>query len=122
MSLPVMFTYFPRQSKRAQIYESAVSGGEPADHDAVKTVKQSASFINPLTFFKKPDSAKDNSNIYYIYSNPIPVGVKDEEEERHHLSSHRAKEQTELLLSLQESANNPSSGFVLEPPVFYLQL
>ncbi|KAM6939931.1 uncharacterized protein FYW49_011473 isoform 2-T2 [Xenentodon cancila] len=111
-----------RQSKRAHLYESAVTRGELADPVAVKAVKRSTSFINPLAFFRKPEAAKDNSSIYYIYSNPLPVGVKDEEEERHNVSRGRPEEQTQLLLSLQEYANDPSSGIVLDPPIFYMQL
>lgn len=104
------------------MYESAVTRGEPVDPVAVKAVKRSTSFINPLAFFRKPEAAKDNSSIYYIYSNPLPVGAKDEEEERCNSASHRPEEQTELLLSLQEYANDPSSGIVLDPPIFYMQL
>lgn len=81
---------------------------------AVKAVKRSTSFINPLAFFRRPEAAKDNSRIYYIYSNPLPVGVKEEEDE--------LKEQTALPLSFQEYANDPNSGVILDPPIFYMQL
>ncbi|XP_061577640.1 uncharacterized protein si:dkey-246e1.3 [Cololabis saira] len=111
-----------RQSKRAHLYENAVTHGELADPVAVKAVKRSTSFINPLAFFRKPEAAKDNSSIYYIYSNPLPVGVKDEDEERRNVASGRPEEQTQLLLSLQEYASDPSSGIVLDPPIFYMQL
>lgn len=109
-----------RQSKRAHIYESAVSGGEPEEAVTVKAVKRSTSFINPLAFFRRPEAAKDNSRIYYIYANPLPVGLKEEEEETHS----RTPEQTPLTpsLSMQEYARRPSSGLVLDPPMFYLQL
>ncbi|XP_036069943.1 uncharacterized protein si:dkey-246e1.3 isoform X1 [Oryzias melastigma] len=108
------------QSKRAHIYESAVSGGEPEEAVTVKAVKRSTSFINPLAFFRRPEAAKDNSRIYYIYANPLPVGLKEEEEETHS----RTPEQTPLTpsLSMQEYARRPSSGLVLDPPMFYLQL
>ncbi|KAF6723858.1 hypothetical protein FQA47_015724 [Oryzias melastigma] len=69
---------------------------------------------------RRPEAAKDNSRIYYIYANPLPVGLKEEEEETHS----RTPEQTPLTpsLSMQEYARRPSSGLVLDPPMFYLQL
>ncbi|XP_050926705.1 uncharacterized protein si:dkey-246e1.3 [Lates calcarifer] len=111
-----------RQSKRAHVYESAVTRGEPEDPVAVKAVKRSTSFINPLAFFRKPEAAKDNSRIYYIYSNPLPVGVKEEDEEIK--VPQRPQEQTALSLplSFQEYASDPNSGVILDPPIFYMQL
>ncbi|TKS68974.1 hypothetical protein D9C73_003038 [Collichthys lucidus] len=110
-----------RQSKRAHVYESAVTRGESLDPVAVKGVKRSTSFINPLAFFRKPEAAKDNSRIYYIYSNPLPVGLKEEEEEG---GTKASEEQTALSLplSFQEYAKDPNSGIVLDPPIFYMQL
>ncbi|XP_044046437.1 uncharacterized protein si:dkey-246e1.3 isoform X2 [Siniperca chuatsi] len=64
---------------------------------------------------RKPEVAKDNSRIYYIYSNPLPVGVKEEEEE----GGTRAPQGP---LSFQEYANDPNSGVILDPPIFYMQL
>ncbi|KAL7403846.1 hypothetical protein ABVT39_005916 [Epinephelus coioides] len=114
-----------RQSKRAHVYESAVTRGEAADPVAVKAVKRSTSFINPLAFFRKPEAAKDNSRIYYIYSNPLPVGLKEEEEEGGTKTLQGPVEgQTALTLplSFQEYANDPNSGVTLDPPIFYMQL
>lgn len=105
-----------RQSKRAHVYESAVTRGEPVNPVAVKAVKRSTSFINPLAFFRRPEAAKDNSRIYYIYSNPLPVGVKEEEDEV------EEKTALSLPLSFQEYANDPNSGVILDPPIFYMQL
>lgn len=92
---------------------------------AVKAVKRSTSFINPLAFFRKPEAAKDNSRIYYIYSNPLPVGLKEEEEEGGTKTPQGPAEgQTALTLplSFQEYANDPNSGVTLDPPIFYMQL
>ncbi|XP_035804975.2 uncharacterized protein si:dkey-246e1.3 [Amphiprion ocellaris] len=113
-----------RQSKRAHVYESAVTRGEPRDPVAVRAVKRSTSFLNPLAFFRKTEAAKDNSKIYYIYSNPLPVGLKEEEEEGGSKASREAEEQTVLPppLSFQEYADNPNSGVILDPPIFYMQL
>lgn len=83
---------------------------------SVKAVKRSTSFINPLAFFRKSEAAKDNSKIYYIYSNPLPVGLKEEEEGRT-----KAPEEP-TALSFQEYANDPKSGIILDPPIFYMQL
>ncbi|KAM4585057.1 uncharacterized protein PAE49_004421 [Odontesthes bonariensis] len=113
-----------RQSKRAQVYESAVTRGEPDYPVEVKAVKRSTSFINPLAFFRRPEAAKDNSRIYYIYSNPLPIGLKEEEEKGRNTASYRPEEQKVLLppLSLQDYAKDPNSGLVLDPPIFYMQL
>ncbi|KAF3687411.1 hypothetical protein EXN66_Car003083 [Channa argus] len=111
-----------RQSKRAHVYESAVTQDEPVDPVAIKAVKRSTSFINPLNFFRKQEAAKDNSRIYYIYSNPLPVGLKEEEEERRKTAAQGAEEKTALMLSFQEYASDPNSGVILDPPIFYMQL
>ncbi|CAG5928889.1 unnamed protein product [Menidia menidia] len=113
-----------RQSKRAHIYESAVTRGEPEDPVEVRGVKRSTSFINPLAFFRKAEAAKDNSRIYYIYSNPLPVGLREEEEKGRSAGSSRPEEQNAPVspLSLQDYAKDPNSGVVLDPPIFYMQL
>ncbi|XP_049427670.1 uncharacterized protein si:dkey-246e1.3 isoform X2 [Epinephelus fuscoguttatus] len=74
---------------------------------------------------RKPEAAKDNSRIYYIYSNPLPVGLKEEEEEGGTKTPQGPAEgQTALTLplSFQEYANDPNSGVTLDPPIFYMQL
>ncbi|XP_065810252.1 uncharacterized protein si:dkey-246e1.3 [Labrus bergylta] len=111
-----------RQSKRAHSYESAVTQGEPADPVAVRAVKRSTSFMNPLAFFRKQDPVRNSNKIYYIYSNPLPVGLKEEEEEDA-LRVHEEPTPTLTLpLSIQEYANDPDSGVILDPPIFYMQL
>lgn len=98
------------------MYESAVTQVEPEDPVAVRAVKRSTSFINPLAFFRRTEAAKDNSRIYYIYSNPLPVGAKEDEEDT-------AGEVTQPpLLSIEEYAQDPDSGVILDPPIFYMQL
>lgn len=114
-----------RQSKRAHVYESAVTRDEPAHPVAVKAVKRSTSFINPLALFRKPEAAKDNSRIYYIYSNPLPVGLEEEEEEEAARATRGPEERTAPTpppQSFEEYANNPNSGVILDPPIFYMQL
>ncbi|XP_040927376.1 uncharacterized protein si:dkey-246e1.3 isoform X4 [Betta splendens] len=73
---------------------------------------------------RKQEAAKDNSRIYYIYSNPLPVGLKEEEEQRRQKAAQDSEEQAALSLtpSLQEYARDPNSGVTLDPPVFYMQL
>ncbi|XP_035493884.2 uncharacterized protein si:dkey-246e1.3 isoform X3 [Scophthalmus maximus] len=71
---------------------------------------------------RKPEAAKDNSRIYYIYSNPLPVGVKEEEEEVNVPQRSGEKTAWPLPLSIQEYASDPNSGIILDPPVFYMQL
>ena len=104
------------------MYESAVTRGVPADPVAVKAVKRSTSFLNPLTFFRKPEAAKDNSRIYYIYSNPLPVGLKEEEETAKIPQRFQEKCAMSLPLLIQEYASDPDSGVILDPPMFYMQL
>nr|XP_057939484.1 uncharacterized protein si:dkey-246e1.3 [Doryrhamphus excisus] len=105
-----------RQSKRAHIYESAVTRDEPMDPVAVRAVRRSTSFINPLAFFRRTEAAKDNSRIYYIYSNPLPVGAKEDEED----PTRRAG--ISMPPSIEEYAEDPRSGIILDPPIFYMQL
>lgn len=96
------------------MYENAVSQMDSSEPVAVKAVKRSTSFLNPLTFFRRPEGPKD-SRIYYIYSNPLPVGLKEEEEQER---MRAAKES----LTFHEFASHPESGIILDPPVFYMQL
>lgn len=110
-----------RQSKRAQVYESAVTQGEPEHPVSVKAVKRSTSFINPLAFLRRSDRARDNSRIYYIYSNPLPIGLK-EDEEKEVVAKVEWEPEEKTSLSFEEYAKDPNSGVILEPPVFYMQL
>ncbi|XP_037328898.2 uncharacterized protein si:dkey-246e1.3 isoform X2 [Pungitius pungitius] len=77
---------------------------------------------------RKPEAARDNSRIYYIYSNPLPVGLKEEEEEEEEWAAearHAPDERTAATpppLSFQEYANDPNSGVTLDLPIFYMQL
>ncbi|XP_069022754.1 uncharacterized protein [Embiotoca jacksoni] len=75
---------------------------------------------------RKQEATKVNSKIYYIYTNPLPVGAKEEEAEEDRASKARRglQEQTgpSPPLSFQEYANDPGSGVVLDPPMFYMQL
>lgn len=96
------------------MYENAVTQRDSSEPVAVKAVKRSTSFVNPLTFFRRPESQKD-SKIYYIYTNPLPVGLKEEEEEERM----RAAKET---LTIHEFPNHPESGILLDPPIFYMQL
>ncbi|XP_054897070.1 uncharacterized protein si:dkey-246e1.3 [Poeciliopsis prolifica] len=115
-----------RQSKRALVYESAVARGEPESPVAVKAVKRSASFINPLALFRRPEAAKDNSRVYFIYSNPLPVGLNEEEEEEHKKAASsaasRPQQQQQTLLTMPPSLREYASGYILDPPIFYMQL
>lgn len=110
-----------RQSKRAHVYESAVTQGEPEHPVSVKAVKRSASFVNPLAFLRRSDRAKDNSRIYYIYSNPLPIGLK-EDEEKEVVAKVNWDPEEKTSLSFEEYAKDPNSGVILEPPIFYMQL
>lgn len=102
------------------MYESAVTRDEPVNPVAVKAVKRSTSFRNPLSLFRKPERAQDNSRIYYIYSNPLPVGVEEDETK----APNGLDEQAVLsqAQSFQEYAKDPNNGVILDPPIFYMQL
>ncbi|XP_072318491.1 uncharacterized protein [Eucyclogobius newberryi] len=110
-----------RQSKRAHVYESAVAQGESDHPVSVKAVKRSASLVNPLTFLRRSERAKDNSRIYYIYSNPLPIGLtEDEEKEVVAKVNWDPEEKTGPMF--EEYAEDPDNGVVLDPPIFYMQL
>lgn len=94
--------------------ENAVTQRDSPEPVAVKAAKRSASFVNPLTFFRRPEGEKD-PKIYYIYTNPLPVGLKEEEEEER---MRAAKE----MLTFHEFPNHPESDIILDPPIFYMQL
>ncbi|XP_062401705.1 uncharacterized protein si:dkey-246e1.3 isoform X1 [Sardina pilchardus] len=87
-----------RQSKQARVYESAVGGFEaslpttPAGASAAVSDPSSGlalllrrevrcSLRLPLALLRGRDPPKDNSRIYYIYTNPLPIGKDEEEEE-----------------------------------------
>lgn len=103
------------------MYESAVTQEEVVVPVAIKAVRRSTSFINPLTLLKKPGAAKDNSRICYIYSNPLPVGLKEEEENKDPLRPEQEMTPSSPP-SIQEFARDPNSGITLDPPIFYLHL
>lgn len=90
---------------------------------------------------------KDNSRIYYIYTNPLPVGKDEEEEEeeeqrRRMVAAEKVEESgaprtpvgaaeaggggrgrgEEELPSLDELAQDPSTGITLTSETFYMQL
>lgn len=109
--------FITRQSKRAQVYENAVTRRDSSEPVEVKAVKRSTSFINPMTLFRRPEGPKD-SKIYYIYTNPLPVGLKEEEEEERTRAAIAAREAP----TFHQLASRPGSGIVLDPPVFYMQL
>ncbi|XP_042559792.1 uncharacterized protein si:dkey-246e1.3 [Clupea harengus] len=86
-----------RQSKQARVYESAMGASEapplPATYTAEATTEPSSSLAQllrrggrcslrrPLSLLRGREAPKDNSRIYYIYTNPLPVGQDEEEEE-----------------------------------------
>lgn len=101
------------------MYESAVLRDVPVNPVDIRAVKRSTSFRNPLSFFRKQEASKDNSRIYYIYSNPLPIGL-EEEDNIQNIAPGGSKEQEEL--TFQDYANDPNSGIILDPPNFYMQL
>ncbi|KAL1005755.1 hypothetical protein UPYG_G00063560 [Umbra pygmaea] len=105
-----------RLSKRAQVYESTVLQESPVSPVDIRAVKRFTSFKNPLACFRKQDTTKDNPKIYYIYSNPLPVGL-EEEDNCHNTAFCGAKE-----LTFQDYAKDPNHGIILDPPNFYMQL
>ncbi|KAL0159855.1 hypothetical protein M9458_043580, partial [Cirrhinus mrigala] len=61
------------------------------------------------------EGPEDNSRIHYIYTNPLPVGHEEDSTPPHTVSVHAP-------LTMQDYANDPKSGIILAPPVFYMQL
>ncbi|XP_010871053.1 uncharacterized protein si:dkey-246e1.3 [Esox lucius] len=108
-----------RLSKRAHVYESAVQCNTAVSPVDIKAVKRSTSIRNPLSYFRRQDTPKDNSGIYYIYSNPLPIGLEDEETGQNTAS--RGMERYEKL-TFHDYAKDPNNGIILDPPNFYMLL
>ncbi|XP_072527759.1 uncharacterized protein [Salminus brasiliensis] len=106
-----------RRYKCARANESTAGPASGAGHaDATGTWKR-RSFRNPLALLRRQqEPSRDNSRIYYIYSNPLPVGHPEDEP-----STSRAPA-ARTLLALQDHASDSERGVVLDPPTFYMQL
>ncbi|KAF4097831.1 hypothetical protein G5714_021839 [Onychostoma macrolepis] len=104
-----------RKCKRARVYESAIATEVPEEPVGVMCVRKTHSFRNPLALFRRQEGPKDNSRIHYIYTNPLPVGHEEDRIPPHTVSIHTP-------LTLKDYANDPSSGIILAPPIFYMQL
>lgn len=99
-----------RHRKRAREYESAVDCNLEAEQGNLKVMQRSQSLRKALPVFQAAKSfRKDDSSIYYIYTNPLPVGRHDEDDD---------VEATHTTLTV----NDPKSSIILDPPIFYLQL
>ncbi|XP_036420962.1 uncharacterized protein si:dkey-246e1.3 [Colossoma macropomum] len=105
-----------RWCKRAGGNESTVGRDSGAELVDVKVTRKRRSFRNPLALLRRQESSRDNSRIYYIYSNPLPVGHPEDE------PSTPETPETHTPLTLQDYAKDPASGIVLDPPTFYMQL
>ncbi|KAL2086914.1 hypothetical protein ACEWY4_017973 [Coilia grayii] len=160
-----------RQSKQARVYESAVGGLESPVTSLESSVGESSSSVavggepssglalllrrevhcslrRPLSalLLRRREAPKDNSRIYYIYSNPLPVGKDEDEEEVEEVVEEEVEEKVveelgkrgvavspaggvegrrgekERPLSLYELAQEPGSGITLHSETFYMQL
>ncbi|XP_047007428.2 uncharacterized protein si:dkey-246e1.3 [Ictalurus punctatus] len=99
-----------RHRKRAREYESAVDCNLEEEQGNLKVMQRSQSLRKALPGFQPAKSfRKDDSSIYYIYTNPLPVGRHDEDDD---------VEATHTTLTV----NDPKSSIILDPPIFYLQL
>ncbi|KAB5526155.1 hypothetical protein PHYPO_G00148480 [Pangasianodon hypophthalmus] len=100
-----------RHRKRAGEYESAVACDLEEEPVNLKVVQRSQSLHNPLPLIRSPESfRKDDSSIYYIYANPLPVGCHDDDDDVVH-PRHTTLPPTD-----------PKDGIILDPPSFYMQL
>ncbi|KAG9261312.1 uncharacterized protein si:dkey-246e1.3 [Astyanax mexicanus] len=95
---------------------SAVCRAEEAEPVDAQVRRKRRGFRNPLALFQRQEPTRDNSHIYYIYSNPLPVGHQED-----HPSTPQAPA-THTPPTLQDYANDPESGLILDPPTFYMQL
>ena len=118
----------------------------PATYTAEATTEPSSSLAQllrrggrcslrrPLSLLRGREAPKDNSRIYYIYTNPLPVGQdeEDEEEERRRAAAVEVKERDggvegrgggpEEPFSLHELAQDPTSGVTLTSETFSMLL
>ncbi|XP_037390248.1 uncharacterized protein si:dkey-246e1.3 isoform X1 [Pygocentrus nattereri] len=112
-------SYYSRRRwwcKRTGANECTGGGDSGAELVDMKVTKKRRSFRNPLALLRRQESTRVNSRIYYIYSNPLPVGHPEDE------PSTPETPDTLTPLTLRDCAKDPESGIVLDPPIFYMQL
>ncbi|KAM9495007.1 uncharacterized protein Hap1MRO34_004798 [Clarias gariepinus] len=93
-----------RHHKQACKYERAVAydlGEEPVN---LKVMQRSQSLRNPLPL---ESFGKDDSSIYYICTNPLPVGCHDDDVD---------------FSRTHTTLTDPKDDIMLDPPTFYMQL
>ncbi|KAI4874037.1 hypothetical protein NFI96_019581, partial [Prochilodus magdalenae] len=112
--VPLGIQYWRRN--RTRVNESNVDQPSGAELVDAKATRKRRSFRNTLALLWRQEPSRDNSRIYYIYSNPLPVGRPEDE------PSTSQTPTTHTPLTLQDYANDPKSGIVLDPPTFYMQL
>lgn len=76
----------------------------------LKNMQKSQSLRKSLPLLQRLESfRKDKSNIYYIYTTPLPVRYHD---------NHDADNDAHTTLTLTD----PRDGIILDPPTFYMRL
>ncbi|KAG7492586.1 hypothetical protein MATL_G00016430 [Megalops atlanticus] len=109
-----------RQRKQAQVYESAVGRDRPEDAVAVRTLRRTPSLRNPFSLLRRQDAARDGAGIYFIYSNPIAAAATEGEDSPTPAvgEGDRAGGPTRQA----HAGDAASSGIILDPSTFYMQL
>lgn len=77
-------------------------------------VRKSSSLFDPLTFFRKSKASRESS-IFYIYSNPLPVGLREEEQQEEKQQQQQQEEQ-------EEHREHREHQELPDPPLFYVRL
>ncbi|KAK3528087.1 hypothetical protein QTP86_023687 [Hemibagrus guttatus] len=101
-----------RHRKRACEYESAVACDLHEESVNLKDVWKSQSLRKSLPVLRRLESfRKYESNIYYIYTTPLPVRYHDNDDSDNDV---RPTHTTPTL-------TDPRDGIILDPPTFQLQ-
>ncbi|KAF7688294.1 uncharacterized protein si:dkey-246e1.3 [Silurus meridionalis] len=99
-----------RQRKRACEYESDVACDlQEGLQVNLKAVQRSQSLCNLRSLFRQESLRKDDSSIYCIYTNPLPVTEDGEEDFTNTTDATR-------------TLNDPKDAIVLDPLTFVMQL
>ncbi|KAG7315467.1 hypothetical protein KOW79_021555 [Hemibagrus wyckioides] len=102
-----------RRWKRVREYESAVACDLDEESVNLKDVQKSQSLHKSLPVLRRLESfRKDKSNIYYIYTTPLPVRCHDYHDADNNV---RPTHTTPTL-------TDPRDGIILDPPTFYMRL
>ncbi|XP_066549261.1 uncharacterized protein LOC136715783 [Amia ocellicauda] len=105
-----------RQHRQARAYEDTVARENLKSPVDIKAVKRTHSLRNPLSWLRRQDTYKENSQIYFIYSNPLATA------EDSVVTTEGEPIVFENMLMQSDSLKDTAGGIILDPSTFYMQL